>query len=54
MGRARFALPGTMIDVSQLDPVAREQLEMLDAKERTWLEDRLREYRELLAYLHDH
>lgn len=44
-----------MIDVSQLDPAAaRDQLEVLEDEERAWLEGRLREYRELLAYLHDH
>ena len=26
----------------------------LDADERAWLEERLREYRDLLIYLHDH
>ncbi len=26
----------------------------LDADERAWLEERLEEYRDLLAYLHDH
>ena len=43
-----------MIRVSQLDPAAREQLEMLEDEERAWLVERLQEYRELLAYLHDH
>jgi hypothetical protein len=43
-----------MIDVSQLDPAAaRDQLEVLEDEERAWLEERFREYRELLAYLHD-
>jgi hypothetical protein len=44
-----------MIDVSQLDPAAaRDQLEVLEDEECAWLEERLREYRELLAYLRDH
>lgn len=43
-----------MTDVSQVDPAAEDQSESPDADERAWLEERLHEYRELLAYLHDH
>jgi hypothetical protein len=31
-----------------------EALMVLDPTDRAWLEERLREYRELLAYLRDH
>lgn len=54
MGAGRSALPGTIIGVSQLDPATRDQLEVLEDNERGWLEERLQEYRELLAYMHDH
>ena len=41
--------------VSQAERVAVEEaLENLSAADRAWLEERLSEYRELLAYLHDH
>jgi hypothetical protein len=40
--------------VSQVEPVASEEAVELDVEDRAWLEERLREYRELLAYLHDH
>jgi hypothetical protein len=40
--------------VSQVDPAATDPSEVLDRIERVWLEERLREYRELLAYLRDH
>lgn len=39
--------------VSQAERVTVEEID-LDADERAWLEERLQEYRELLAYLHDH
>jgi hypothetical protein len=40
--------------VSQLEPVVSEDAVELDVEDRSWLDERLREYRELLAYLHDH
>ncbi len=40
--------------MSQLDPATRDQLDLLEDDEHVWLEERLQEYRELLAYLHDH
>jgi hypothetical protein len=39
--------------VSQAEHVTVEDVD-LDADERAWLEERLQEYRDLLAYLHDH
>jgi hypothetical protein len=39
--------------VSQAERVTVEDVD-IDADERAWLEERLREYRDLLAYLHDH
>jgi hypothetical protein len=39
--------------VSQAERMTVEDVD-LDADERTWLEERLQEYRDLLAYLHDH
>lgn len=53
-GRSPTAVPGIMTDVSQVDPAAEDQSESPDADERAWLEERLHEYRELLAYLDDH
>ena len=41
-------------DVSQMEPVVSEEAVELDVEDRAWLDERLREYRELLAYLHDH
>lgn len=41
-------------DVSQVEPVVSEEAVELDVEDRAWLDERLREYRELLAYLHDH
>ena len=40
--------------MSQTDPRLADESVELDAEERAWLEERLREYRELLVYLHDH
>ncbi len=34
--------------------MSQAQLEDLSAEDRAWLEERLIEYRELLAYLRDH
>jgi hypothetical protein len=39
--------------VSQAERMTVEDVD-LDADERAWLEERLQEYRDLLAYLHDH
>jgi hypothetical protein len=39
--------------VSQAERVDVEE-SILDADDRAWLEQRLEEYKELLAYLHDH
>lgn len=41
-------------DVSQVEPVVSEEAVELDVEDRAWLDERLREYRELLAYLHEH
>lgn len=41
-------------DVSQVEPVVSEEAVEFDVEDRAWLDERLREYRELLAYLHDH
>lgn len=40
--------------MSQTEPSLSEESPELDTEERAWLEERLREYRELLDYLHDH
>ena len=40
--------------VSKAERVTVEEDVGLDADERAWLEERLQEYRDLLAYLHDH
>ena len=40
--------------VSQAERSLSEESLELDADERAWLEERLREYRELLDYLQDH
>jgi len=40
--------------VSQVEPVVSDEAVELDAEDRAWLDERLREYRELLVYLHDH
>jgi hypothetical protein len=40
--------------MSQVDPSATRETVALDADERAWLQERLREYRDLLIYLHDH
>jgi hypothetical protein len=42
-----------MVLVSQAERVTVEDVD-LDADDRAWLEERLQEYRDLLAYLHDH
>jgi hypothetical protein len=39
--------------VSQAERVEPEE-PVLDADDRAWLDERLDEYEELLAYLHDH
>ena len=41
-------------EVSQTEPSVVDENEALDADERAWLDERLREYRQLLEYLHDH
>lgn len=43
-----------MPDMSQVNPTTRDQSKSLDPAVRAWLDERLREYRELLAYLRDH
>ena len=40
--------------MSQAEQSRSEESLELDAEERAWLEERLREYRELLGYLQDH
>lgn len=41
--------------MSHVDRVAvQEALDQLTDDDRAWLEERLREYDELLTYLHDH
>jgi hypothetical protein len=41
--------------VSQEERIAaKEMLDRLSDDDRVWLEERLAEYKELLAYLHDH
>jgi hypothetical protein len=40
--------------VSQARRTSVEELEELDSEDRAWLEERLKEYRELLDYLRDH
>jgi hypothetical protein len=40
--------------VSQTERSVVDEVVELDEEERAWLEERLREYRELLLYLHDH
>lgn len=44
----------TMMGVSQAERVTADEVDSLDADDRAWLEERLKEYRELLTYLHDH
>lgn len=43
-----------MVGVNQAERVTVEKGSDLDADDRVWLEERLQEYKELLAYLHDH
>ena len=43
-----------MTSVSQVERATTDRTVSLNVDERAWLEERLREYRELLAYLHDH
>ena len=43
-----------MGEMSQMEPAVSDENIALDAKDRAWLDERLREYRELLVYLHDH
>jgi hypothetical protein len=40
--------------VSQTERSVAEEVVELDDEERAWLEERLREYHDLLLYLHDH
>lgn len=40
--------------VSQVEPDVIAESEALDDDERSWLDERLQEYEELLVYLHDH
>jgi hypothetical protein len=40
--------------VSQTERSVVGEVVEVDEEERAWLEERLREYRELLLYLHDH
>jgi hypothetical protein len=47
--RSQYA--GAMSDATQRTEARDSDL---DADDRTWLEERLREYSELLAYLYDH
>ena len=42
-----------MLRVSQAERVDVEE-PVVDADDRAWLAERLEEYKELLAYLHDH
>lgn len=37
-----------------MEPDVIAESEALDDDERAWLDERLREYEELLVYLHDH
>jgi len=46
-------IDGYDVGVSQAERVDVEE-SILDADDRAWLEQRLAEYKELLAYLHDH
>ena len=39
---------------AQVERSVAEEVDELDEEERAWLEERLREYRDLLLYLHDH
>ena len=46
---------GNLSRVSQLDDVDEQEATHLDGEDdRAWLRDRLDEYQELLAYLHEH
>jgi predicted nucleic acid-binding Zn ribbon protein len=40
--------------MSQVEPAVSDEVVALDAEDRVWLDERLREYRDLLVYLHDH
>jgi hypothetical protein len=40
--------------MARSERTASERVEVLDAEERAWLADRLREYEELLEYLREH
>jgi len=40
--------------VSQAERSVADDVVELDDQERAWLAERLREYRDLLLYLHDH
>lgn len=40
--------------MSQVEPAVSDEADGLDAEERAWLDERLREYRELLIYLRNH
>lgn len=43
-----------MAGVSQAERVSQDEVRPLDADDLVWLEERLKEYQELLTYLHDH
>jgi len=45
---------GIIRSVSQTDHSALEQLAALEDEERAWLQQQLADYKELLAFLHDH
>lgn len=45
---------GRLMSMSQGRRTSVEEVEELDSEDRAWLEERLKEYRELLAYLRDH
>jgi hypothetical protein len=40
--------------VSQVERSVEQEVVEVDGDDRAWLEERLREYRDLLQYLHDH
>ncbi|MEY2469603.1 MAG: hypothetical protein QOF21_2301 [Actinomycetota bacterium] len=45
---------GTLGAMSQVEPVANEDVVALDDDDRVWLKERLAEYDELLTYLREH
>ena len=53
--RRQLAWEGRILEgVSQVERSVAEEVDELDDEERAWLQERLREYRDLLVYLHDH